>query len=187
MNGYESLALRDIPVPDYCDVLIVPTRGVAVSDPQVWAEAMFAPENVPLVRRGARAVRNELLRVVDLVPPLPKSAVVAETTDDEALIIQDDRDLMLRIAVGIEPDGRLLRVTTAVKYKTLRGRMIFAMRRITHAQTTNTLARRAGVTVRHRARIQARDTRQLDGKSVPPALPSPDQRVLPQATRDTDS
>ena len=23
-----SLSLRDIPVPDYCDVVIVPTRGV---------------------------------------------------------------------------------------------------------------------------------------------------------------
>ena len=37
-----SLALRDIPIPDYCDVVIVPTAGVDESDPRVWADAIFS-------------------------------------------------------------------------------------------------------------------------------------------------
>ena len=45
---YASLALRDIPVPDYCDVVIVPTKGVDEPDPRVWAEAIFSHENATL-------------------------------------------------------------------------------------------------------------------------------------------
>ena len=33
---YTSLALRDIPLPDYCDVVIVPTKGVDEPDPRAW-------------------------------------------------------------------------------------------------------------------------------------------------------
>ncbi|WP_262423915.1 hypothetical protein [Brachybacterium sp. Z12] len=47
-----SLALRDIPIPDYCDVVIVPTAGVDEQDPRVWADAIFSHENTPLTSRG---------------------------------------------------------------------------------------------------------------------------------------
>lgn len=146
-----SLALRDIPIPDYCDVVIVPTGGVEESDPRVWAEAIFAHENTPLGSRGLRALRDEAVRLFDMVPPPQKEFVADEVVGSEALIVDDDEKLAVRIGVALLPGGELLQVTTAVKYKTVRGRLAFAPRRLMHAAAVNTLARRAPTTLRRRA------------------------------------
>jgi hypothetical protein len=146
-----SLALRDIPIPDYCDVVIVPTGGVEESDPRVWAEAIFAHENTPLGSRGLRALRDEAVRLFDMVPPPQKEFVADEVVGSEALIVDDDEKLAVRIGVALLPGGELLQVTTAVKYKTVRGRLAFAPRRLMHAAAVNTLARRAPTTIRRRA------------------------------------
>lgn len=145
-----SLALRDIPIPDYCDVVIVPTGGVEESDPRVWAEAIFAHENTPLGSRGLRALRDEAVRLFDMVPPPQKEFVADEVVGSEALIVDDDEKLAVRIGVALLPGGELLQVTTAVKYKTVRGRLAFAPRRLMHAAAVNTLARRAPTTIRRR-------------------------------------
>ena len=146
-----SLALRDIPIPDYCDVVIVPTGGVEESDPRVWAEAIFAHENTPLGSRGLRALRDEAVRLFDMVPPPQKEFVADEVVGSEALIVDDDDKLAVRIGVALLPGGELLQVTTAVKYKTVRGRLAFAPSRLMHAAAVNTLARRAPTTIRRRA------------------------------------
>lgn len=149
-----SAALRDIPIPDYCDVVLVPTRGVAETDPRVWAEAIFSHENTPLGARGARALRDEAIRLFDMVPPPEKEYVTDEVIGSEALIRDDSAHLKVRIGVALLPGGSLLQVTTAVKYRSLRGRLAFAPKRLTHAAAVNTLARRAPTTVRRRA-VQA--------------------------------
>lgn len=146
-----SLALRDIPIPDYCDVVIVPTRGVAETDPRVWAEAIFAHENTPLSKRGMLAVRDEAIRLFDMVPPPLKQYVADEVVGGEALIRDDDEKLSVRIGVALLPGGQLLQVTTAVKYRSVRGRIAFAPRRLMHAAGVNTLARRAPTTLRRRS------------------------------------
>lgn len=146
-----SIALRDIPVPDYCDVVIVPTRGVEETDPRVWAEAIFSHENTPLSRRGLRALRDEAVRLFDMVPPPAKEYVTDEVRGSEALIADDDENLRIRIGVALLPGGELLQVTTAVEFLTVRGRLSFAPRRLLHAAAVNTLARRAPATVRRRA------------------------------------
>ncbi|MFQ6484712.1 hypothetical protein [Brachybacterium epidermidis] len=146
-----SLALRDIPVPDYCDVVIVPTRGVDEPDPRAWAEAIFSHENTPLGRRGLLALRDEAVRLFDMVPPPAKEYVADEVVGSEALIRDDDEDLLVRIGVALLPGGRLLQVTTAVKYRSLRGRLAFGPRRLMHAAAVNTLARRAPTTLRRRS------------------------------------
>ena len=146
-----SLALRDIPIPDYCDVVVVPTGGVEEPDPRVWAEAIFAHENSPLTSRGLRALRDEAVRLFDMVPPPQKEFVADEVVGSEALIVDDDDKLAVRIGVALLPGGELLQATTAVKYKTVRGRLAFAPRRLMHAAAVNTLARRAPTTIRRRA------------------------------------
>ncbi|ATG51753.1 hypothetical protein CFK38_09630 [Brachybacterium vulturis] len=146
-----SLALRDIPIPDYCDVVIVPTAGVDETDPRVWAEAIFSHENTPLSSRGLRALRDETIRLFDMVPPPQKEFVTDEVVGSEALIIDDDEKLRVRIGVALLPGGDLLQVTTAVKYRSVRGRLAFAPRRLMHAAAVNTLARRAPTTLRRRA------------------------------------
>lgn len=146
-----SLALRDIPVPDYCDVVIVPTGGVDEPDPRVWAEAIFSHENTPLSQRGLRALRDEAVRLFDMVPPPAKEYVTDEVIGSEALIADDDENLRMRIGVALLPGGQLLQITTAVKFLSVRGRIAFAPRRLLHAAAVNTLARRAPTTVRRRA------------------------------------
>lgn len=146
-----SLALRDIPVPDYCDVVIVPTGGVDEPDPRVWAEAIFSHENTPLSRRGLRALRDEAVRLFDMVPPPAKEYVTDEVRGSEALIVDDDENLRVRIGVALLPGGRLVQITTAVKFLSVRGRIAFAPRRLLHAAAVHTLARRAPTTVRRRA------------------------------------
>lgn len=145
-----SLALRDIPVPDYCDVVIVPTGGVDESDPRVWAEAIFSHENVPLTRRGVLALRDEAVRLFDMVPPPAKEYVTDEVRGSEALIVDDDENLRIRIGVALLPGGRLLQITTAVQFRSVRGRIAFAPKRLLHAAAVNTLARRAPTTIRRR-------------------------------------
>jgi hypothetical protein len=161
-GAVSSLALAEIPVPDYCDVVIVPTKGVDETDPRVWAEAIFSHENTPLSTRGVRAVRDEAVRLLDMVPPPEKTYVTDEVRGSEALIRDDDEKLTLRIGVALLPGGKLLQVTTAVKFRGLRGRLAFAPRRLMHASAVNTLARRAPTTVRRRA-LAAETTRDRIG------------------------
>jgi hypothetical protein len=42
---FDSLAIRDIPVPDYADVVMVPLPAGAPDDPELWARAVFDPAN----------------------------------------------------------------------------------------------------------------------------------------------
>ena len=176
-----SLALRDIPVPDYCDVVIVPTQGVDETDPRVWAEAIFAHENTPLARRGLRALRDEAVRLFDMVPPPAKEYVTDEVRGSEALIIDDDQDLRVRIGVALLPGGELLQVTTAVKFLSVRGRLKFAPRRLLHASAVHTLARRAPTTIRRRElpsgtspvrHLAGQATRRVLGRGERPARPA---------------
>ncbi|MDO5661508.1 MAG: hypothetical protein Q4G40_02325 [Brachybacterium sp.] len=166
-----SLALRDIPVPDYCDVVIVPTRGVQETDPRVWAEAIFSHENTPLSQRGLRALRDEAVRLFDMVPPPQKEYVTDEVRGSEALIVDDDENLRVRIGVALLPGGHLLQVTTAVQYLSFRGRLAFGPRRLLHAAAVNTLARRAPTTVRRRAMpASGKPLRAVTGQAAERAL-----------------
>ena len=165
-----SLALRDIPVPDYCDVVIVPTRGVEEADPRVWAEAIFSHENTPLGRRGLLALRDEAVRLLDMVPPPAKEYLADEVVGSEALIRDDDEDLQVRIGVALLPGGQLLQVTTAVKYRSIRGRLKYGPRRLMHAAAVNTLARRAPTTLRRRTLTSGRPARSVGSQAVRKAL-----------------
>lgn len=166
-----SLALRDIPVPDYCDVVIVPTRGVEETDPRVWAEAIFSHENTPLGRRGLLALRDEAVRLLDMVPPPAKEYLADEVVGSEALIRDDDEDLQVRIGVALLPGGQLLQVTTAVKYRSVRGRLKYGPRRLMHAAAVNTLARRAPTTLRRRSLLTSgRPVRSVGSQAVRKAL-----------------
>lgn len=165
-----SLALRDIPIPDYCDVVIVPTRGVDESDPRVWADAIFSHENTPLTKRGMLALRDEAVRLFDMVPPPVKQYVADEVVSGEALIKDDDEKLSVRIGVALLPGGELLQVTTAVKYRSVRGRMAFAPRRLMHAAAVNTLARRAPATIRRRSMLSGAPAQSVTGQAARKAL-----------------
>src|SRR5690625_7244431 len=62
ITAASSLALRDIPIPDYCDVVIVPTRGVAETDPRVWARSEERRVGKECRRRGTPEGRQNRRR-----------------------------------------------------------------------------------------------------------------------------
>src|SRR5690625_6932460 len=107
ITAASSLALLYSTIPDYFDVVIVPTRGVAETDPRVWADAIFSHENTPLRKRGMLAVRDEAIRLFDMVPPPAKQYVVDEVVGGEALIRDDDEKLSVRIGVALLPGGEI--------------------------------------------------------------------------------
>src|SRR5699024_8631900 len=146
-----SLALRDVPIPDYCDVVIVPAAGVEGTAPRIWAEACFSRENSPLSSRGLRALRDETIRLFDMVPPPQKEYVTDEVVGSEALIIDDDEKLTVRIGVALLPGGDLLQVTTAVKYRSIRGRLAFAPRPCSRPRPPGRTARSAAASPSRRA------------------------------------
>ena len=141
--AFVSLALRDLPRPDYCDVLVVPLPPGAGTDPVTWARAVFD------VRRGPRwvlallAVRQVAVRALGL-PPAPRDTfAVREVQGEEALLAFDDRHLDFRVGVGVDAQRRLLRVVTAVRLHGWRGRAYFAPVRLAHPVVTQALVRAA--------------------------------------------
>lgn len=141
--AFVSLALRDLPRPDYCDVLVVPLPVGAPTDPATWARAVFD------VRRGPRwvaallAVRQQAVRLLGLAPAPRETFAVREVAGEEALLAFDDRHLDFRVGVGVDAERHLLRVVTAVRLHGWRGRVYFAPVRLAHPVVTDAMARSA--------------------------------------------
>jgi len=138
-----SLALRDLPRPDYCDVQVVPLPAGAPTDPAAWARAVFD------VRRGPRwvlalmAVRQVAVRLIGLSPAPRDTFAVREVQGEEALLAFDDRHLDFRVGVGVDAERGLLRVVTAVRLHGQRGRLYFAPVRLAHPLVTDAMLRAA--------------------------------------------
>lgn len=141
--AFVSLALRDVPRPDYCDVMVVPLPADASTDPAAWARAVFD------VRRGPRwvaallAVRQVAVRLLGLPPAPRETFAVREVDGEEALLAFDDRHLDFRVGVGVDAERRLLRVVTAVRLHGWRGRTYFAPVRLAHPVVTDAMIRSA--------------------------------------------
>lgn len=101
-----SLALRDIPCPDYVHTVIVPLDAHGSTDPAAWARRLFS------------------------LPRTPFS--IREVADDEALVAADDSRLAFRCAIAVDEDTRMLRVTTTVRVHDARGRLSVLPVRLTH-------------------------------------------------------
>lgn len=141
--GLVSLALRDLPRPDYCDVTVVPLPPGVSDDPAAWARAVFD------IRRGPRwvlvllALRQVAVRLIGL-PPAPRDTfAVREVVGEEALLAFDDRHLDFRVGVGVDAERSLLRVVTAVRLHGQRGRAYFAPVRVAHPVVTAAMVRSA--------------------------------------------
>ncbi|GIG41550.1 DUF2867 domain-containing protein [Cellulomonas phragmiteti] len=141
--SFVSLALRDLPRPDHCDVLVVPLPPGATTDPAAWAREVFD------VRRGPRWVavllglRQAAVGLIGLAPAPRDTFTVREVQGEEALLAFDDRHLDFRVGVAVDAEQRLLRVTTAVRLHGRRGRVYFAPVRLAHPVVTDALIRSA--------------------------------------------
>lgn len=138
-----SIALRDIPHPDYADATIVPLGPHGSVDPAAWARRLFDLATMPRWVALALRVRQVAVRVLG-IPPAPRDAFqIREHGDDEVLLALDDAHLDFRCAIAVDEGARLLRVTTTVRLKNARGQLYFAPVRLVHPVVVRALVRAA--------------------------------------------
>ena len=139
-----SLALRDIPTPDYADAIIVPLPPGTPTDPVVWAHRLFSLRTMPGWVVGALAARQALVRLLGIPQAATDVFAIREQHDDEVLLAADDRHLDFRCAVAVDQAARLLRVTTTVRLHGRRGRVYFLPIRVLHPVVVRAMIRAAG-------------------------------------------
>ena len=139
-----SLALRDIPRPDFADAAIVTLPDGTPTDPEVWAREAFSVAGMPRWVAGALALRQLLVPLLGIPKAPADTFEVGERVGDEVLISADDRHLDFRCAVAVDPAARLLRVTTTVRLHGWRGRVYFAPVRLLHPVVVQAMISRAG-------------------------------------------
>jgi len=138
-----SLALRDIPRPDYADVSIRPLPDGAPHDPAEWARAIFDFRRVPRAVQGLMAVRQAVVGLIGVDRGDPSVFDVRERVGEEVLIASDDRHLDFRAAVGVDTVARLVRVVTTVRLHGWRGRLYFAPVGLLHPPVVRAMMRSA--------------------------------------------
>jgi hypothetical protein len=142
--SFDSLALRDIPVPDHADVVLIPVPAGATTDPRAWAEAIFDPVAAPSWIRALFGLREALVGLIGVERAAPDTFTIGEVSGQEVLISTEARHLDFCAGVGVDPVSRMVRVTTTVRLKGWRGRVYFAPVRVLHAPVTLAMLRAAG-------------------------------------------
>jgi hypothetical protein len=143
--AFRSMALRELPKPDFVDLAAVALPPRATTDPVTWAEALFAAESWPVWMRLAFRLREVLVPLVGIGKGDPAVFKVQATAGDEALIRADEAHLDFRAAVGVDTDQALVRVTTVVKLNGWRGRLYFAPVKLVHPIMVQAMLRRAAL------------------------------------------
>jgi hypothetical protein len=139
-----SLALRDIPTPDYADAIIVPLPAGTPADPLLWARRLFSLRTMPRWVVGALAVRQLLVPLLGIHRAADGVFAIREQREDEALLGADDRHLDFRCGVAVNAADRLLRVTTTVRLHGWRGHAYFLPVRVLHPLVVRAMVRSAG-------------------------------------------
>ncbi len=140
---FRSLALDEIPQPDFADVQIVSVPSGASSNPRFWAEQIFDVHRMPAWVTGLMAVRQAVVGLVG-IPQGDESAFTVDcVVGEEALINTDDRHLQFCCGVAIDSERSLLRVTTVVRLKGWRGRLYFAPVSLAHGPVVRSMVKAA--------------------------------------------
>jgi hypothetical protein len=137
-----SIALHDIPRPDFADATIVALSPHDSLDPAAWARRAFDRASVPLWVRAALGLRQVGVRVLG-IPPVDPSAISVREHADEVLVELDDRHLDFRCGIAVDERMRLLRVTTTVRFHGWRGRLYFVPVRVLHPIVVRAMIRSA--------------------------------------------
>ena len=127
-----SLALRDIPRPDFAEATIVAIAPSGSVDPAAWARRIFDARTIPRWVVAALGLRQLVVPLVGIARAPRDVFRIHEVHDDEVLIVADDTHLDFRCAIAVDEGMRLLRVTTTVRLHGWRGRLYFWPVRIAH-------------------------------------------------------
>lgn len=144
-GNHWSIALEEIPDPDFADIQIVAVPGdrPLVDDAAWWARQVFDVRSAPRWIRWLLGLRQFLVRLIGVARAGTGVFDVDAVRAGEALISEDDQHLDFRAAVGIDTENRLLRVTTAVRLHGRRGRLYWSFVRLLHGPVTRSMMERA--------------------------------------------
>lgn len=114
--AFWSLALAEITDPDFTHIAVDVLPAHATADPAAWARNLFSLGSLP------RAVSWALWAPLVLNARLGRPRwfgylQVAYVRGDEALVAVNARLLDLRVGVGVDEEAALVRVITAVRFK----------------------------------------------------------------------
>jgi hypothetical protein len=138
-----SIALRDIPRPDYAHTTIVALGSHGSVDPAAWARRLFDVATMPRWIAAALHLRQVAVRLIGIPPASRDVFQIREQGGDEVLIAADDTHLDFRCAVAVDEELRLLRVTTTVRFNGWRGRVYFVPVRLVHPIVVGAMIRSA--------------------------------------------
>lgn len=147
-----SLAFDDIPRPDFADVIVIPKHPRTTDSPDDWAQAIFGSDSLPAGVKALLALRQALVGLIGVPRAGRDVFTVSKVDGEEALIVADDEHLDFRCAVGVDPQGGLVRVTTAVRLHGWRGRLYFVPVRLVHPVVVSAMMRRAARDLARRGR-----------------------------------
>ena len=139
---FHSLALRDIPQPDYADMCLCVLPQGASNDPAVWAQTLFSAKAMPRWVVAAILLRQLIVPLVGIPRASADDFAVCEVVGGEALLAIDDKHLDCRIAVGVDIDAAIVRVTTTVALKGWRGRLYFSFVGLIHPIVLQSMLKR---------------------------------------------
>ena len=139
-----SLALRDIPAPDYADAIIAPLPPGTPAEPAVWARRLFSLRTMPRWVVGALAVRQLLVPLLGIPRAADDVFAIRDQEGDEVLLGVDDRHLDFRCGVAVDRESELLRITTTVRLHGWRGQAYFLPVRVLHPHVVRAMIRSAG-------------------------------------------
>ena len=144
---FRSVALDDIPAPDFADVQLVVLPDGATADPETWAKSIFSVRSAPLLVRALLGLRQLLVPIIGVNKAEADVFEVSRVVGEEALIEADDNHLDFRVGVGVDSTQSLVRVTTAVRFNGWRGRVYFIPVRLLHGPVTRAMMNRAARTL----------------------------------------
>lgn len=139
------LALRVIPAPHYADTVFVaiPKTQTMPDDPAFWARHVFSVRSAPRWVLALLALRQAVVGLIGVERSSSSVFDVDSVEDGEALVAAEERHLDFAASVRIDPEHRLLSVTTSVSLHGWRGRLYFVPVSILHGPVLRAMATRA--------------------------------------------
>lgn len=141
--SFVSHALDGPRPADWATVTVVAVPADPSIGAEEWAAAVFSPRSAPLFVKALFGLRQVLVRLMGIPPATENVFDVNRVVGGEALIVTADEHLDFRAGIAFDAERKLLRVTTAVWFNGIRGRIYFIPVAFAHDVITRSMMQRA--------------------------------------------
>lgn len=134
--------------PDWAATTTVSIPTDSSADPGEWAEAVFTARNARGFVKALFVLREITAKILRIQPSPSPGLTYDRIIGNEAVINRDETHLHFVGTVRPDPEAGLLHVVTAVKFKSLVGRVYFVPVSILHDPITRSMMKSAAKHVR---------------------------------------